>query len=187
MAYAAEVGDLLGDDELDALVEALPPGGSVPLRLEEDRAGRTFVKPDDGVVQALRVLPRMAGEIKRLRQQVAALESKQERQADRAAARAPEPPPAETLDDLGSLLSAPFRVSPRAASAAKTEPLAALAVQVAKATSEGASEKEKARLIAMAFAAAEGDLDSFWEARRSRKAPGAAPGKTSKRSGGGSS
>jgi len=63
--------------------------------------------------------------------------------------------------------------------------LAALAVQVARATSEGASEKEKARLIAMAFTASEGDLEGFWEARRSRKAPGAA-GKTSKRGGGGS-
>lgn len=183
----ARMADLLADDALDALIEGLPASGTVPLRLEEDRAGRTLVKADDGVLQALRALPRVVGELKRLRQQVADLEAKQERQATRAApAKEPEAPSAETLDDLGSLLSAPFRVSPRAASAAKTEPLAALAVQVARATSEGASDKEKARLIAMAFAASEGDLDGFWEARRSRKAPGSDKGKGSKRAGGGS-
>lgn len=182
----AKVGDSLADDELDGLIEGLPSGGGVPLRLEEDPAGRTIVKPDERVVQALRALPRLVGELKRLRREVADLEAKQERQAARALSpKAAEPPPAETLDDLGSLLSAPFRVSPRAASAARTEPLAALAVQVARATSEGASDKEKARLIAMAFAASEGDLDGFWEARRSRKAPGSET-KGSKRRGGAS-
>jgi hypothetical protein len=181
----AVVADLLGDDALDALLERLPAGGGLSLRLEDDRAGRTIVKPDDSVVEALRLLPRLVAELKRARGQVSDLEAKQERQAARPAAKEPPPLSEETLDDLGSLLSAAFRVSPRAAEAAKTEPLAALAVQVAKATADGASEKEKARLIAMAFAASEGDLDGFWEARRSRKAPGAA-GKAGKRGGGAS-
>src|SRR5262245_24042208 len=174
------MAELLSDDDLDGLLEGLPAGGAVPLRLEEDRAGRAIVKPDDAVVAALRAFPRVVAEVKRLREQVAGLEAKQERQSVRASAKEPPAPPAETLDDLGSLLSAPFRVSPRAAAAAKTEPLAALAVQVARATSEGASDKEKARLTAMAFAASEGDLEGFWEARKSRKAPGA----PSKRGGG---
>jgi hypothetical protein len=171
------------EDDLDELMQRLPSGGGVPLRLEEDRAGRAYVKPDEGVVQALRALPGLVSEVRRLRQQVEDLEASQERHAQKASARVTErePPPAETLDDLGSLLSAAFRVSPRAVSAAKTEPLAALAVQVARATADGASDKEKARLIAMAFAASEGDLDGFWEARRSRKAPGAKPAKASKR------
>lgn len=169
------------DDDLDALLARLPPGGAIPLRMEEDRAGRAVVKPDEGAVQALRALPGLAAEVRRLRQQVAGLEARSKRKDSKPDAPAREAPAEETLDDLGSLLSAPFRISPRAASAAKTEPLAALAVQVARASAEGASDKEKARLIAMAFAASEGDLDGFWEARRSRKAPGAPARKTTKR------
>jgi len=180
LSYAASVSERT-DDDLDALLETLPAGGAIPLRLEEDRAGRAVVKPDEGAVKALRALPGLAAEVRRLRQQVADLEARASRQDKRPAAAREAPPPSETLDDLGTLLSAPFRISPRAASAAKTEPLAALAVQVARATAEGASDKEKARLIAMAFAASEGDLDGFWEARRSRKAPGAPTGKASKR------
>lgn len=179
MAYADRVSERT-DDDLDSLLEQLPPGGAIPLRLEEDRAGRAVVKPDDNAVKALRALPGLASELRRLRQQVAEMEARSKRSRAEEPAR-PAPPP-ETLDELGSLLSAPFRVSARAASAAKTEPLAALAVQVARATAEGANERERARLIAMAFAASEGDLDGFWEARRSRKAPGA-PGKAPARKG----
>jgi hypothetical protein len=171
------------DDDLDELLAQVPPGGSIPLRLEEDRAGRAVVRPDDGAVRALRALPGLAGELRRLRKQVADMEALSKRKGERADGPVREAPPPEMLDDLGSLLSAPFRVSSRAVSAAKTEPLAALAVQVAKATAEGASEKEKARLIAMAFAASEGDLDGFWEARRSRKAPGTPAGKAAARKG----
>lgn len=168
-------------DEWDELLERLPAGGSIPLRLEEDRAGRSFVKPDEAAVEALRAFPRLVTEVRRLRQEVADLEARQERQAARPAPQEPAPPPVEMLDDLGSLLSAAFRVSPRAASAARTEPLAALAVQVAKAVADDAPDKEKARLIAMAFAASEGDLDAFWEARRSRKDPTASGSRARKR------
>jgi len=76
----------------------------------------------------------------------------------------------QQAEDAGALLAAPFRVSARAAAAARTEPLSALAVQVAKALSPDASPVERARLIAMAFAASQGDLESFWAARRQRKA-----------------
>lgn len=172
-------------DDLDALLARLPPGGAIPLRIEEDRAGRALVLPDDGALAAVRAVPSLAAEVKRLRRALKEHEDRRrerdERERSTPEPAAPERPapeiPEGALDDLGSLLSAPFRVSPRAAAAAKDDPLAALAVQVARATGDGAPEKERARLIAMAFAAAEGDLDGFWEARRSRKAPGGAPAK----------
>jgi hypothetical protein len=170
-------------DDLDALLARLPPGGSIPLRIEEDRTGRSLVLPDDGALAAVRAVPSLAAEVKRLRRTLKEQEDRRREQdvRERTTPEPAAPPPAMpeipegALDDLGSLLSAPFRVSPRAAAAAKDDPLAALAVQVARATADGAPEKERARLIAMAFAAAEGDLDGFWEARRSRKAPGSAP------------
>ena len=88
----------------------------------------------------------------------------------------PEPPrPARTereeeqAEAAGALLAAPFRVTAKAAAAARTDPLSALAVQVAKALSPDASPVERARLIAMAFAASQGDLEAFWTARRQRK------------------
>jgi hypothetical protein len=59
-------------------------------------------------------------------------------------------------------------VSPKAAAAAKDDPLAALAVQVARSLAEDASEVDRARLIAMAFAAAQGNLEAFWQARKQR-------------------
>jgi hypothetical protein len=173
------------DDDLEGLLERLPPGGSIPLRIEEDRTGRALVLPDDGALAAVRAVPSLVAEIKRLRGSLKEHEDRRRQDAraepraepeSHGAAQAPEIPEG-ALDDLGSLLSAPFRVSPRAAAAAKDEPLAALAVQVARAIGEGAAEKERARLIAMAFAAAEGDLDGFWEARKSRKAPGGASAK----------
>jgi hypothetical protein len=169
-------------DDLDALLARLPAGGAIPLRIEEDRTGRALVLPDDGALAAVRAVPSLVAEVKRLRRAVKEHEDRRREQdaRPRAVPEPAAPPPAPeipegALDDLGSLLSAPFRVSPRAAAAAKDDPLAALAVQVARATGDGAPEKERARLIAMAFAAAEGDLDGFWEARRSRKAPGSAP------------
>jgi hypothetical protein len=54
--------------------------------------------------------------------------------------------------------------------AAKDDPLVALAVQVAKALQSDAREVERARLIAMAFAAARGDTAGFWAARAQRGA-----------------
>ena len=68
-------------------------------------------------------------------------------------------------------LAAPFRVGPREMKAAQTDPLAALSVQVAKALQPDAKEIERARLIAMAFAASKGDLDAFWAARKMRTQP----------------
>lgn len=86
--------------------------------------------------------------------------------------------PSEEAEAAGALLAAPFRVSAKAAAAARTDPLAALAVQAAKALSPDAGPVERARLIAMAFAASQGDLESFWAARRQRNAASKPIGKT---------
>ena len=59
-------------------------------------------------------------------------------------------------------------MGPKESKAAQTDPLVALSVQVARALQSDAKEIERARLIAMAFAASKGDLDSFWTARRMR-------------------
>ena len=87
---------------------------------------------------------------------------------------APSPPRAAeafAVDDAAGLgLAAPFRVGPKEMKAAQTDPLAALSVQVARALQPDAKEVERARLIAMAFAASQGDLEAFWAARRQRKA-----------------
>ena len=77
------------------------------------------------------------------------------------------PPP--TMDEeASSLLAAPFRVGPKAMKAAQTDPFVALAVQAARALQPDAKEVERARLIAMSFAATTGDMDAFWTARRQR-------------------
>jgi len=87
-----------------------------------------------------------------------------------APTRARSEAPSEEAEAAGALLAAPFRVSAKAAAAARTDPLAALAVQAARALSPEANPVERARLIAMAFAASQGDLEAFWAARRQRKA-----------------
>jgi hypothetical protein len=78
--------------------------------------------------------------------------------------------PDEEAEAAGALLAAPFRVSAKAAAAARADPLVALAVQVAKALAPDAGAVDRARLIAMAFTASQGDLEAFWAARRQRKA-----------------
>jgi hypothetical protein len=123
-------------------------------------------------------LPRLLEELGASRKEIESLRATLEREKEQAARdkRAPLPPRAartaqqeEEADAAGALLAAPFRVSAKAASAARADPLAALAVQVAKALSPDANPVERARLIAMAFAASQGDLEAFWTARRQRK------------------
>jgi hypothetical protein len=160
----------LTEAELDELEKA---PDEIALTLEQER-GKAWVQPDEAARRALRAVPRLVAEVRRLRERVGGLESEQDRlakEAKRAGKAEPEPRArveAAPPDDLGSLLAAPFRVSAKAAAAAKDDPLAALAIQVAKSLAEDASEVERARLIAMAFAAAEGNLETFWTARRQR-------------------
>ena len=157
------------------------------LRAEGDELVHLFAPRERGqaLVRALELarteMPRLLAEVERLR---AEIEEGRSRPAARREESTPAPPPREApaplafedAEGAGLGLSAPFRVGPRETKAAQTDPLAALAVQVARALQGDAKEVERARLIAMAHAAARGDLDAFWTARKMRtvKADGAA-------------
>lgn len=183
---------------MDALVgraEVLPDrgwrqqeGGGVDLfvlRAPDDEIVHLYARRERGQalvegLDAARVeLPRLVEEVRRLRAQ---LDEQRARPAGPPEAKAQAPAQAQTptraepaaVDDEGALsLAAPFRVGPREVRAAKDDPLAALSVQVARALSGDAKEVERARLIAMAFAASRGDMEAFWSARRMRTTPGA--------------
>ena len=99
--------------------------------------------------------------------------SEQTRRAGPAGRRAGAASPAAEAqeiddDDAVLALAAPFHVGPKEMKAAATDPLAALSVQVARALLPDAKEVERARLIAMAFAASRGQMDDFWAARKMR-------------------
>lgn len=171
---------VLDDKELEELARLAPAGSAIGFQLEQGRDGRAWVKPDDAADRAHRAVPRLVEAIRRLQREVTAARDEAERTAreskDPKKAPAPLPDPAKegAAEALGSLLSAPFTVSPRAVSQAKDDPLKALAVQVAKALADGAPEIERARLIAMALAASQGEMERFWEARKQRASKKAA-------------
>jgi hypothetical protein len=164
--------DVVDDGELDELQRLAPAGSAIAFQLEQGPGGRAYVRPDESAERAHRAVPRLVETVRRLRREIEATREEVARQGqkDKAAARtsAGDPDKQGAAEALGSLLSAPFNVSPKAASAAKSDPLAALAVQVARALGEGAPDIERARLIAMALAATQGDMERFWEARRQR-------------------
>jgi hypothetical protein len=118
-------------------------------------------------------LPRLVAEVRRLRDEVEALQSEQKRRPEAVAAPTPRARASEIQeidDDAPLALAAPFHVGPKEMKAAATDPLAALSVQVARALLPDAKEIERARLIAMAFAATRGQMDDFWAARKMRSA-----------------
>jgi hypothetical protein len=157
----------LSEAELDELASLAPVIG---LRFETERDGRGVVRPDEAAVRAHRALPRLVEEVRRLRRELEATQEEARRTASRPAAPARPAEPAPAADELASLLTSPFRVSSEATRTAKDDPLVALAVQVARGLAEDASELDRARLLAMAFAASQRDLEAFWEARRRRTA-----------------
>jgi len=137
-----------------------------------------------GLAESVRqTLPRLREDLRAARGEVESLRGALEKEKASRDKAAPGPAATrarkEALDEeaeaAGALLAAPFRVSARAASAARSDPLAALAVQVARALSPDAGPVDRARLIAMAFAASQGDLEAFWAARRQRKGPARQP------------
>jgi hypothetical protein len=140
-----------------------------------EEKGRAIV---EALESARQDVPRLAEEVRRLREEIdgaraAAREASRHRPVEKdersVPARASE---AFAVDDDSALsLAAPFRVGPKETKAAQTDPLAALSVQVARALQPDAKEIERARLIAMAFAASKGDLDAFWAARKMRTQP----------------
>jgi hypothetical protein len=168
-----EVASAVTEAELEELEKAPT---DVAFTMEQER-GRAVVALDEGGRKALRAVPRLVAEVRRLRARVQDLEAevasrarepRRARADEKRPAREPAGGRAQPAEDLASLLAAPFRVSPRTAAAAKDDPLAALAVQVARSLSEDAGDVERARLIAMAFAAAQGNMDAFWQARKQR-------------------
>jgi hypothetical protein len=161
----------LTEAELDELQDA---PSDIKFSMEQDR-GRVSMVPDEQARKALRAVPRLVSEVRRLRGRVQQMEEEEALRAKEArrgrsdaGAEKPAREMATPAEDLASLMAAPFRVSPRAAAAAKDDPLAALAVQVARSLAEDASDVDRARLIAMAFAAAQGNLEAFWQARKQR-------------------
>lgn len=153
-----------------------PPEDLSSIEAEARRLAASARELADALAQKL---PRVRDDLRASRSEADSLRAALEKEkSSQEKARASTGSPArarsaaedQQAEDAGALLAAPFRVSARAAAAARTEPLSALAVQVAKALSPDASPVERARLIAMAFAATQGDLESFWAARRQRKA-----------------
>jgi septal ring factor EnvC (AmiA/AmiB activator) len=197
----------LSDDELKAILERAARLGDRGWRqqpeaalgvftlraADADDAVHLYAPPDKGraIVETLESarqdLPRLAEEVRRLREEVdnaraKAREAARARPAEKDERAAAPPRAAEAFamdDDAALSLAAPFRVGPKEMKAAQTDPLAALSVQVAKALQPDAKEIERARLIAMAFAASKGDLDAFWAARKMRTPP--AGGKTGRK------
>jgi len=75
-----------------------------------------------------------------------------------------------TLENVPAALIAPFHPNARTLAAAKEDPLLALAVQATRAMQSDVNEVERARLLAMAYAASTGDMTRFWAARTQRSA-----------------
>ena len=153
-----------------------PPENDLPaIEAEAKRVASSAKGLADSLGQAL---PRLREELRAVRAEAETLRAALEKEKESREKTARQPParssrneaPDEDAEAAGALLAAPFRVSAKAAAAARADPLAALAVQVAKALSADASPVDRARLIAMAFAASQGDLEAFWAARRQRKA-----------------
>jgi hypothetical protein len=112
---------------------------------------------------------RLAAALRKERSAAEDLRTRLERAESRDPSRAPRREAASDIEEEAAVsLAAPFRAGPKAVHEAKTDPLMALAVQVARAMQPEAPEVERARLIAMAFAASRGDMEGFWAARRQR-------------------
>ena len=176
-------------DDLTARAEAVPTGtwrkqegrglDHFTLRGAAGTAELHLYAPAEAGAAVTRLLeaaradmPRLVAEVQRLRSEVEALQAERDQRAARpAAAPAPRRPVGEAQeidDDAALALAAPFHVGPKEMKAAATDPLAALSVQVARALLPDAREVERARLIAMAFAASRGQMDDFWAARKMR-------------------
>ena len=176
MAEAGERrGSSIGAEELDE-AEARARAAAA----EAQAALKTSAKAAADVPRLTAEIRRLQGRLDQLRSENAELAQEAKAAAGRPAAPAPGAGhgPAET--ELAALMSAPFRVDSKAQAAARSDPLMALAVQVARALADDAKEIERARLIAMAFAAARGDLDAFWQARQQRARKASAEGKAKK-------
>ena len=132
----------------------------------------------DGIEAAHATLPVLLDAVRWLQKDRAAREAREAERRETPEAPAARRAAAE-IQDVPLALVAPFRPTAQSLESAKTDPLTALAVQAAKAMQPDASELDRARLIAMAFAATRHDMDAFWTARSQRSAKKAAGRKPS--------
>src|SRR5688572_456123 len=110
--------DVVDDGELDELQRLAPAGSAISFQLEQGRDGRAWVRPDEGAERAHRAVPRLVETVRRLRREIEAAreEAAQQGQKDKATAARPaaaDPDKRGAAEALGSLLSAPFNVSPK--------------------------------------------------------------------------
>jgi len=117
------------------------------------------------VMSAGEDLKALVAEVRRLRAEVEDAQARAEKTAPAGRVKGPV---SEADEEASALLAAPFHVGPKAAKAAQSDPLVALAVQASRALQPDAKDIERARLIAMSLAATNGDLEAFWAARRQR-------------------
>lgn len=178
-------------DDLDlTLAGTWRKDDAAPLARWTLRAGgeRYEILADDATANALfgllGALPAAVTELRRERDRLAGDVEDLAKERDALARRAKTALPATTppaapakpgraapasLADVPLSMIGTFRVDdPRVKAAAKKDPLMALAVQVAKATAEDASDLDRARLRAMAAAVSRNDLDTFWSASTER-------------------
>jgi hypothetical protein len=170
--------------ELLAMLRRLDGGRGPELREVGTAIGETPVRiyassaALDRLMKAARTLPaaleRLREERDRLSERVETLEHEVERRrTSDAPASVARRKPREQPSSLASVplaLVAPFRPTPQTLKAAKDDPLLALAVQATAAMQPDASELDRARLNAMAFAASRRDMKAFWAARQGRSA-----------------
>jgi hypothetical protein len=174
---AAVVGDWQRDD--GSLEQWTLQSGDRTLRFTADRA------TGNAITRALAALPEvvaklhhkndaLASEVDELHDALAEAKRRAPAATPAAAAKAAAPPPKATKAELTSLEHVPlamiggFTLTPKLKTAAKNDPLVALAVQVDKAMAPDASDLDRARLVAMANAVARGDLATFWSASTER-------------------
>jgi hypothetical protein len=150
-------------------------GGKQHEILADEATGRALATLLEALPATLDRLERernaLADEVEALTGERDALKKGQGRGTAPAAAPSKSAGKPSALDEVPLDMIGTFTVSAQMKSAAKKDPLLALAVQVAKANDPDASPLEQARLRAMAAAVSRGDLDTFWaaSAERSRK------------------
>jgi hypothetical protein len=174
---AAVVGDWQRDD--GSLEQWTLRSGDRTLRFAADRA------TGNAITRALAAVPEVIAKLQNKIEALAAEVDELHEALDEAKRRPPAPPapaakaaasasPKAAKPELSSLEHVPlamiggFTLTPKLKTAAKKDPLVALAVQVDKAMAPDANDLDRARLIAMANAVARGDLATFWSASTER-------------------
>lgn len=150
-------------------------------------AVRALIEAVPRLTAAIRALRREKEELEEAREKAARLAKRSASTIDGGQGRGGHPrsaaakaPARLALEDVPAALVAPFRPTSDMLATAKKDPLVALAVQATKALTPDASELDRARLLAMAFAASKRDMETFWVARAGRSVAATKAGKTAR-------